>query len=295
MRKHAHHAGDGALSSELALKVGIRYPLHEVMRKREELGLSPPDPDAINARALRPGYMMPSASNRAGGRVEPQGQQKKPTLSAKMANAASPVPVTLISPFKADVPAVRFVNKPVPVITPEEGKVYVVAGVGPAKYKGVETLRAAGMEMDMHSFAKLHGEVMIARIPPHRLESKVREVMPPEKLKAVMAVVADGGGQKPVTLPLGGDRYKRENDAFEKRLLDTHDLGIVAGTLHTAFTVRQKIGAGVQMAIERVWGNLASEIAVATGADYDAAHKWVGSHRANGGKSATARPDGLSL
>lgn len=289
MRRHAHHAGDGALSSELALKVGIRYPLHEVGRKREELGLAPPDPDALNARALRAGYMIPPSLSKSDARAE-----KTPTLSAKMESAASPAPIAQASPFKDDVPIVPFANKLVPVAMPKEGGIYVVAGVGPARYKGMEPLRAAGMEMDMHVFEKLHGKEMTAKIPPHKLEIKVREVMPPEMLKAAMAIVASGG-QKPVKLPLSGDRYKRDSDAFEKKLMGTCELGIIAGVLHTAFTTKQKIGSNTQTAIERVWGNLASEVAVVTGVDYNAAHKWVGSHRTNGVQPASARPVSPSL
>lgn len=154
----------------------------------------------------------------------------------RAAERAKPQPY-IESAFEKSIPLVPFDFKPVAVTAPKTGKVYVVAGIGPALYEGEQRERVADIDVVSHRFVQLYSRTspITQNLMPKRLAEMVRELVPVETIKAaIFAMRNDPVGLTKVKPPTGkGSTIKN----FLGSLHASTDPGYLAGSLRMIFMV----------------------------------------------------------
>lgn len=163
-------------------------------------------------------------------------EERDAKLKAAMAKAAEQArpKIYVESAFEKSVPSVPFSFVSVPVVAPKKGSVYLLSAIGPALYEGALSLKVGGFDVVSHQFRQLYSmrEPVIRGVVPARLASEVRELAPPETIKAaLLAIKGDPARLPKVALPTA-----QKVRQFVTEVQGSNDPGYLAGVLKTIFS-----------------------------------------------------------
>ncbi len=180
------------------------------------------------------------------------------------------------TPFEQSVPIKPFVFKPVAVLSPEEGKTYVVVGIGPARYKGATLIEAGGLSIKTHEFLQAHAlsEPVIARFPENKLKEKVRELVSPETIKAALSAIKGDKTAKTEQMP-PTDKGRLKILEEVRRSYDLDDAVAKARLVFGGDKTAYRSGAHIHTVGNLLMQNLASEFAIVMETSFERARKIV--------------------